>query len=347
MPVSNPQNTVFPTLMDCQGTAEVTLSFDASGELVKHPAFVVLVLDHSGSTGHNNAVEYMKSSAKKLVQTIALASGASAQGPIAGTTQVALVTFNDKAVIEVWPTNRVEELLAKIDALYATGLTNHYDAFLRASQLLSSSKMVARKMVLFTDGLTTVSKAPDDLAREIKRAGGRIYCIGMLDSPSQIIKWASTPTDIYVSHTDHAEQIERVFDEITAEVVEAGARDVEILEELNPDFRINRIVRTQGGAARITGEQTLLWRLDHAGVESSTTTSSLTFEIAHIGKKGGVKPVSRALTYRDRFGHKLIFPDSSVTVNCPEPGAPIPLVVSSCQDAVQFQVECTVEEQGP
>lgn len=49
----------------------------------------------------------------------------------------------------------------------------------------------------------------------------------------------------------------------------------------------------------MTGEQTPFWTIDGAGLESGKITASLTFEITHSGNIGGVKAVTRSLTYRE------------------------------------------------
>ena len=95
----------------------------------------------------------------------------------------------------------------------------------------------------------------------------------------------------------------------------------------------------------MTGEQTPFWTIDGAGLESGKTTASLTFEITHSGNIGGVKAVTRSLTYRDRAGHQLLFPSPSVTVNHPKPNPTlIFLVVPGCHDAVWLQLEYAVDD---
>ena len=89
---------------------------------------------------------------------------------------------------------------------------------------------------------------------------------------------------------------------------------------------------------------TIRWTADAVG-GAGRETAVLRFETAHIAAVGGTKPVSQSLTYLDRAGTTLRFPDPRITVDCnaehiwPEP-CPVPtkIQVDGCRDAVQARL---------
>lgn len=68
--------------------------------------------------------------------------------------------------------------------------------------------------------------------------------------------------------------------------------------------------------------------------------ASLEFFIRHIGQDSGTKLVNQSITYSDKEGNAVTFPEPTVTVDCgivvhPEPcPAPVELTVEGCRDSV-------------
>ena len=336
MSVSHPQKTVTPAAIDCRGTAQVTISFDAAAELAgTPPADVVLVLDRSNSI-RQEMMHEVKAAVRDLIRTVADASGSTDPKRIGNGYRMALVSFGDEAKLEHGLSDNAETLRRAVEQIQVRGRTNHAAAFSMARQLLGSSGNRLRKVLLFTDGLTNLGGDPDPVVQAMKDDGVEIFCVGLLQDTSQLAVWASEPKRQHLSSTTDYHQLFPAFTMATAEVVKAGARDVVIREELEPDFQVLRLLSCRGGVPQITGPQTVLWTLPHNGLYFLPTTAHLTFEIRHIGEEGGWKPVNRSLTYRDRAGHVMEFPSPKLTVTCPRKATVFQ--VPGCRDAVQVRL---------
>ena len=340
MSVSNPRKSILPTVMDCQANATVTIGFDAAPELMAEPADIVLIMDRSGSMG-GAPMEEAKLAAKALVQTVAKASGSTDGNTLQNGTRMCLVTFSDVATRSMGLVTDVALLNDDIDAMKADGNTNHSVAFSSAFNVLQPSTTPRRIAIMFTDGNTTAGSDPQRMVDHMKKYGIEIYCIGLLTDVEPLKNWASDPDSAHVAHTNDLAQLQRVFAEIAAEVVLAGVRDLNLLEVLNPDFRITKVHAPSHGTAESLDGQTIRWTADAVGAAGSET-ATLQFDVTHIGAEGGTKLVNRSLTFQDRAGTQLAFPNPQVTVRCsgetiwPEP-CPIPthIQVDGCKDTVR------------
>ena len=58
------------------------------------------------------------------------------------------------------------------------------------------------------------------------------------------------------------------------------------------------------------------------------------FYIKHIGQTSGIKPVNASITYSDKDGNKVTFPEPYVTVDCEKPVTP-----EKCPKPVEFKIE--------
>ena len=214
MPVFNPKKTVSKSVLDCDGLTTVTLSFEAEPELSTTPADIVLVMDRSGSMS-GTPLALAKVAAKELILTVAKASGSTSGQSINNGSQLGLVSFSDEAEADCPLTTDVSELNDAVDDLTGGGKTNHREAFAEAREMLAQSSKERRVLIMFTDGETNTGGDPDPEAEEIKAEGIEIFCIGLLTDPAELDRWASDPTATHVAFTEDADQLGRVFDEVT------------------------------------------------------------------------------------------------------------------------------------
>ncbi len=335
MPISNPQKTVLSSEMSCDGLNTVTVSFDAAPELDSTPSDILLIMDRSGSLAGVKMTQ-SKRSAQWLVQTVARASGDPAGKKILHGSHMAVMSFADEATTDTPLTDDAAVLNTAIDALSAEGRTNHTAAFHRAFTLLRQSAAPRRVIVMFTDGETTMGGDPMTWVDSIQADGIEIYCIGLTVNEAPLQAWASDPDSQYVAMAEDTPQLQAAFSRIAAEVVKAGALDVEIQEVLNPAFEIQSVSPPSHGSVVLVDSQTLQWTADAVGA-AGPETASLSFVIRHINQVEGVKSVNQSISYSDRQKDTLVFPDPKVTVVCKGGGGPV--IVESCPPAVSFQLE--------
>ena len=86
---------------------------------------------------------------------------------------------------------------------------------------------------------------------------------------------------------------------------------------------------------------------------TSGESATLDFLIRHVGQQPGTIPVNESITYQDREGNLVTFPQPMVAVDCdivvhPEPcPQPVALTVEGCQDALQVDLgEVDLSSQG-
>ena len=332
MPVANPRKTVDASSIPCGGTATVTLGFESAAGLALKPADIVLIMDRSSSMTRDRMTS-AKAAAKQLIDMV--------DGARDGATRMGIVSFGTDATEDVALTDNFTPLKPAIDALVQGGYTDHKAAFEAAGNLLSVPSAVRQVVIMFTDGKTAASPDPAPAVRALKDKGIEIFCIGLATDPAPLNLWASDPDSTHVAYTDDPAQLDRVFRQIGAEVILAGALDVVIREQLTPDFKIRKIHTPDVGTATMTGPQTLTWSMDATGLREQPDFTNLSFDVMHIGNTGGVLPVNQSVLYTDREGNTLEFPSPTVEVDCsqadlyPEPcPEPTEFAVEGCQDAV-------------
>ena len=337
MPVANPRKTVDISSIPCGGTATVTLGFDSAASLALKPADIVLIMDRSSSMTRDR-MTFAKAAAKQLIDMV--------DGARDGATRMGIVSFGTDATEDVALTNDFTVLKPAIDALVRGGYTNHKAAFEAAGNLLSIPSSVRQVAIMFTDGETSASPDPAPAVQALKDKGIEIFCIGLATDPTPLNLWASDPDSIHVAYTDDPAQLDRVFRQIAAEVILAGAMDVVIQEQLTPDFKIVKVHTPDVGTAAMTGPQTLTWSIDATGIREQPDFTSLSFDVMHIGNTDGVLPVNQSVLYTDREGNTLEFPSPTVEVDCfksdiyPEPcPEPVEFAVEGCQDAVHVTLQ--------
>ena len=282
---------------------------------------------------------YAKAAANLFVDMVA--------GAKDGATRMGLVSFGDHATEEVALTSDFTTLKPAIDKLVRGGYTNHKAAFEAAGNLLNVPTSVRQAVVMFTDGETSpMYEDAAPAAKALKDKGIEIFCVGLVKDPAPLNLWATDPDSTHVAYTEDAAQLDRVFRQIAAEVILAGARDAVIREQLTPDFKILKIHTPKVGTAEITGPQTLIWNIGATGIGEQPDYTDLSFDIQHVGTAEGVLPVNQSVEYSDREGNTLEFPSPTVEVICsgggeidPEPcPEPTAITVPGCQDALHMQL---------
>ena len=339
MPVANPEKTVNVKSMPSGGTATVSISFRSAAGLALKPADIVLIMDcSSGMSGEKMA--FAKSAAKQFVDLL--------EGARDGATRMGLVSFGSEAKEELPLGSDFSLLKPAIEALSSGGTKNHKAAFEAAGKILSVPSSQRQLVVMFTEGESSSGASADPAVQALKDKGVEVFCIGLAADTAALNRWASEPDRIHGAYTDDASQLERLFMEIGAEVILAGARDVLIEEQLTADFKILKIHRPGSGSVRLDGPRKLSWAIDAAGLKEQPDKISLSFDIMHIGNKMGVLAVNESLIYSDREGNTLNFPSPHIEVYssgaelypepCPEPTV---LEVPSCKDAVHVTLKDT------
>lgn len=323
----------------CNGTARVSLAITAAPDILQNPADIVLVLDRSGSM-QGTPLASMKAGANAFIDIIAEATEGTG-GNIGSGSRIAIVSFSDTATANTQLITSVSTLKQAVNSLTAGGSTNHADAFFRASQLLSGTTASQKVIVMFTDGKTTSGSPPAPVAAAAKQAGAVIYCIGLIGSDgidvAALNEWASDPDVTHVAITPDASDLEELFKELAENISKPGATEIVIDELVNSDFRITSMMSPNKGTAMQTGPQSLQWKIAQLGV-SSSESAILEFDIEHISATGGLKKVNDSITYSDKEGNIVSFPDPSLMVDCdvivhPEPCPnPIDLEVEGCRD---------------
>ena len=337
MSVRNPRKTVSPEAISCGGPANVTISFEASAVLSSEPADIILLMDRSSSMWPPK-LEDAQAAANHLINMVVAASGGTSA--IENGSRIGIVSFSGNAKILLDFSTDPAALHDAINSLVFGGGTNHRQAFEVAESMLPPKTPKRQILVMFTDGVTSGSGNPDPVAQRIKDSGAEIYCIGLLSDNTNLNKWASTPLETHVAMTEDSSQLMELFRQIAVEILLAGAYDAVLQEAVTEEFEITGIHAVSHGDARITGPQTLRWTPGTVGITAEPETVSLSFQIRHIGRKSGVRPVNRSLLYQDRDGTPLTFPSPALKIHCggteivPEPCLePLAFSVDGCADA--------------
>lgn len=342
MGITNSNKTVSVDRIDCDGTLQVSLALTAAPDIMANPVDIVLVLDRSGSmTGEPLAA--MKAGAAAFIDIIAEATGGGASGQIGFGSRIGVVSFSDAATADAQLITSVPALKLAVGGLTAGGRTNHAAAFTLAAQLFDPASPNDKVIVMFTDGNTTAGAPPAPAAAAARAQGIVIYAIGLVGSggldAAALNEWATDPDSTHVSIAPTPEELEQLFADLAANITKPGATDIVIHEVVNPDFIITSVLTPDKGAATMLDASSLRWNIPRLGV-SASESALLRFVIRHVGVSGGGKKVNESVTYSDREGNKVDFPDPSVTVECgvdvrPEPcPEPVELSVESCSDAV-------------
>ena len=226
MGVVNSNKEINKTTIDCGETFNITLSITATPDIVSNPTDIVLVLDRSGSMAGSPLLN-LKNGAKKFVEIIDEATDSTQDGQIGNGSHIGIVSFSNIATKDTKLITSVEELDMAIDALSAGGLTNHADAFTKATELFDMTSSNAKVIVMFTEGVTTVGGDATPIAELAKSQGIIIYCIGLSGDTGLDVNalnaWSSDPDSAYVAITPDDTQLEDLFEELAKNISKPGA----------------------------------------------------------------------------------------------------------------------------
>ena len=336
MSVFEPQVTASPEILGCCGKLSVTVSFRVGTDLCRTSTDMVLVLDRSGSMC-GEPMARMKEAAECLIRQVAWATGDREGRCLKGDSRMALVSFAEEAVTEVPLTQDVEALTAAAADLSCGGDTNHEKAFRKAESLLRRSKARRKLVILFTDGVSNQGR-PETAAAELRAQGVEIYCIGLLSRACLLYPWASQPWKTHVAVTRDPCKLQKLFCQIAAQAMTTGVREAVIRGCLRPEFRICRIDSPSQGRAERSCDRCFTWNV---GSVTESGTLSLHLDAMLRAGKSGILDLFECLSYEDRDGNCLCFPNPQITVECEEGGTvvepcppPLPVEAEGCQDLV-------------
>lgn len=346
MGITNSNKIVSTNQITCDGTVKITLSLAAAPDISSNPVDIVLALDRSGSMA-GSAIANLKLGANKFIDIIDEATDGAKDGVIGGGSRIAIVSFADTATENTQLITSVNDLKSAVNGLIANGNTNHGDAFIKSTELLTNASPNAKVIVMFTDGKTTTGAPPAPLAAAARAAGITIYVIGLIGTDgidvATLNEWATDPDTSHVAVTPDDAQLEDLFEDLAENISKPGATDIIINETVNPDFNIINVLAPSKGVATLTQNTSLRWNIDSLGV-SGNEGALLEFYIRHVGSTSGDKPVNQSITYTDNENNVVTFPDPVVNVDCgiiirPEDcPQPIDVAIDGCTDSIEYDL---------
>ena len=323
MGVTNSNKEVSTGTIRCGGEFGIRISLTAAPDITSDPTDIVLVLDRSRSMA-GSPLANLKSGARRFIEIIDRATDSAEDGNIGNGSRIAIVSF-------------------ATDATADTGL-------------FDGTSSNSRVIVMFTDGETTEGPSPLPITDTAKADGVIIYCIGLSGSggfdAAALESWASEPASSYVAITPDDSELEDLFEDLAANITHPGATDIVIRDTVKPCFTVLGVSRPTVGTAEITGDTSVVWKIDALGVNESEG-AYLDFTVRHTGACTGEAEVNESISYTDAEGNSVSFPSPTVTVDCDvveRPEAcpePVTLTVGGCTDTVKLDAgTITLESLG-
>lgn len=344
MGITNSNKELSVSQIDCGGSFTVKLSIAAEPDITSNPTDIVLILDRSQSMA-GSPLANLKSGAKKFIDIIDEATDGTKDGHIGFGSHIGIVSFSSEAKQDTQLITSVSDLKNAVDTLSAGGLTNHSDAFTKATELFNPNSSNARVMIMFTDGRTTVGGSADLITAAAKNAGITIYCIGLSGNggidENALNEWASDPDSSYVSITPDDAELEKIFEDLAKNISKPGATDIELTDVVSDCFKITALATPSKGTASLINSTTIQWKISDLGVRGSEG-AALEFTVQHIGPCSGEIEVNKRITYHDAEGNSAVFPSPPIDVDCSltfcseECPEPVEIEFEGCQDTLDF-----------
>lgn len=300
------KKTINPTTIKCKETTEITLSLTASPD----PVDIMLVLDRSGSMS-GSPLTALKAAALAFIDIIKDATNPGNPGAtdIGSPNRIGIVSFAANATLDLALTRDVATLNAAVNALSASGNTNHQEAFDLAAANYTPVFLPPNKkvMVMFTDGDTTAGGNPSDAAAAARAAGIEIYCIGLGNNidAANLKDWASDPDSSHVIIAATPAELIQAFKAIAKNIVKPGAIGIEVVDTVGDEFEIvgipslaNPPTTTANYAIDLTGK-IITWTLDQLGV-IDTEEATLTFSVRYLNYNSATLKVNKSIVYTDQ-----------------------------------------------
>jgi Mg-chelatase subunit ChlD len=297
--------------ISCDGAVKVTLSLIGETGIAGEPEDIMLVLDRSGSMAGAPLAD-LKTAAKAFVDIIDKATDGTLNGTIANGSRVGVVSFASTATLDVALTSNATAVKAAIDALAASGNTNHAAAITLAQSTLAGSVPAnTKEMIVFTDGMTTPGLGdPHAAAAAAQAAGTVIFAIGLGNvNVGQLNDWATDPDSEHVFIAPTSGDLAAIFKKIGAAIVVPAATNIVVSDTVNGHFSVSGAAASKGTVSQ--AGNVLTWSIAELGMETVTLTYTATHDAT---KSGGVEQVNASVIYSDAEGHTVTFPNPSVNV---------------------------------
>ncbi|WZO96810.1 vWA domain-containing protein [Isosphaeraceae bacterium EP7] len=181
------------------------LEFEAPISTERKPTTIVLVVDHSGSMGHESRIDGMKR-----------AVGTFLEGLPAGS-RVAVVAFSTEVRVVCPFTTDFKAVKASVDELEPFGATSFFDAVDRAVELLGDE--TGRRAVLaLTDGIDTSStRRPESVVERARKFGLPVHTLGLGDERQiavDLLKAISEETRGQAYLARQVDQLKSIYEEL-------------------------------------------------------------------------------------------------------------------------------------
>lgn len=137
------------------------------------------------------------------------------------------------------------------------------------------------------------------------------------------------------------EDQQNIYERLAVSVAKPGATDIVIVDKVDFCFKIIALSAPTKGTAVLLDPNQVQWKIDRLG-EKNTESAMLEFTVQHVGPCSGKVKVNEKVTYSDKEGHKVVFPDPEIDVDCseiifPEPcPKPVEITIGGCEDTLEF-----------